>query len=94
VVTVDYDMCLPGAVAHEAVLFMVDEVGQFAANRQRGLFAGYPDPAGTIGELLDAPRPSGRVVVVHLGTGVADLVFGDAITRAAEARQLGAVLPD
>jgi hypothetical protein len=32
-------------------------------------------------------------VVIHLGTGVADLVFGDAIVRAAQARGLGTLLP-
>jgi ornithine cyclodeaminase/alanine dehydrogenase-like protein (mu-crystallin family) len=93
VVTVDYDMCLPGTIAEEAALFVVDEEGQFLAARDRGLFAGYPDPAGMMGELLDAPRPSGLVVAVHLGTGVADLVLGGAILRAATARGLGTVLP-
>jgi ornithine cyclodeaminase len=93
VVTVDYDMCLPATSAREAALFVVDEVGQFAANRDRGLFAGYPDPVGTIGELMDGPRPGGQVVAVHLGTGVADLVFGDAILRMAAARRLGTTLP-
>ena len=93
VVTVDYDMCLPGGIAREADLFVVDEVGQFAVNRERGVFVGYPDPAGTMGGLMDTPRPSGQVVVVHLGTGVADLVFGDAILRTAGARGLGTVLP-
>jgi ornithine cyclodeaminase/alanine dehydrogenase-like protein (mu-crystallin family) len=93
VVTVDYDMCLPGVIAEEAALFVVDEQGQFLGERDRGLFAGYPDPTGMMGDLLDAPRPSGQVVVVHLGTGVADLVLGDAILRAATARGLGMVLP-
>ncbi len=93
VVAVDYDMCLPGAIARDAALFVVDEVGQFRANRDRGTFAGYPDPAGTVGAFMDAARPSGRVVVIHLGTGVADLVFGDAILREAASRGLGTVLP-
>jgi hypothetical protein len=35
----------------------------------------------------------GRVVVTHLGVGLADLVFGDAILRRAEAAGLGTVLP-
>jgi hypothetical protein len=93
VVTVDYDMCLPAVVARDAALFIVDEAGQFTASRQRGLFEGYPDPAGTMGALLRAPRPPGQVVAVHLGTGVADLVFGDSVLRAAEALGLGSVLP-
>ena len=36
-----------------------------------------------------AGRPAGRVVVTHLGVGLADLVFGDAILAAAEPRGLG-----
>lgn len=92
VVTVDYDMCLPAAIAREADLFLVDETGQFLANRASGIFTGYPDPAGTIGGRLGGGRPAGRVVVVHLGTGVADLVFGGAILDAAEDRGLGTVL--
>jgi ornithine cyclodeaminase len=92
VVTVDYDMCLPAAVARDASQFLVDEVGQFLANRATGIFDGYPDPGGTIGERLDAPRPAGLMVVTHLGTGVADLVFGDAILAAAERQGLGTIL--
>lgn len=92
VVTVDYDMCLPGDVARDSALFVVDEVGQFRAARERGIFAGYPDPVGTMGALIDEPAPAGRVVAIHLGTGVADLVFGDAIGRVAAARGLGTIL--
>ena len=92
---VDYDMCLPASVVQAAALFVVDERGQFLANRATGIFAGYPDPAATMGEALIAgtPRPEGTVVVTHLGVGLADVVFGDAILRAAEARGLGTILP-
>ena len=37
-------------------------------------------------------RPSGRVLVTHLGVGLADVVFGDAILRVAEERGLGTLL--
>ena len=95
VVAVDYDMCVPALVVDEAALFLVDERGQFLASRSSGIFAGYPDPAATIGEALLAgtSRPQGRVVVTHLGVGLADVVFGDAILRAAEERGLGTILP-
>jgi ornithine cyclodeaminase/alanine dehydrogenase-like protein (mu-crystallin family) len=92
VVTVDYDMCLPAVVARDAGVFLVDEVGQFLANRATGIFEGYPEPSAIIGERLDGPRPAGQVVVVHLGTGVADLVFGGAILDMAVERGLGTVL--
>ena len=57
-----------------------------------GSFDGYPDPAATLGEaiLAGTPRPArGRVVVSHLGVGLADLVFGDAILRRAVDRGSG-----
>jgi ornithine cyclodeaminase/alanine dehydrogenase-like protein (mu-crystallin family) len=94
IVAVDYDMCVPAAVASAASLFLVDEVGQFRANRDTGIFAGYPEPAGTIGEALLGgwPRPKGRVLVTHLGVGLADLVFADAILREAERRDIGTIL--
>jgi ornithine cyclodeaminase/alanine dehydrogenase-like protein (mu-crystallin family) len=93
VVTVDYDMCLPAEVARNADLFLVDEAGQFLANRASGVFVGYPDPAGIIGEHLDTPPTIGRVVVSHLGVGLADVVFGDAVLAAAERAGRGTILP-
>jgi alanine dehydrogenase len=93
VVAVDYDMCVPARVVRDAALFLVDERAQFLANRAGDVFAGYPDPADIIGARLDEPRPNGRVVVTHLGVGLADVVFGDAILRAAERRGLGVLLP-
>jgi len=102
VVAVDYDMSVPAALASEAALFVVDEAGQFRANRESGLFAGYPDPAGIIGEWLDlvaplghpgtGPASDGRILVTHLGVGLADLVFADALLHAAESRGAGVEL--
>ncbi len=103
IVAVDYDMCVPAAIAQRAASggrFVVDERGQLLANRSTGVFAGYPDPPVTLGELLVAGRDAdGRsalngtagapALVTHLGVGVADLVFADAVVRAAEARELG-----
>ncbi len=107
VVAVDYDMSVPAALASDAALFVVDEAGQFRANRDAGLFAGYPDPAGIMGEWLDLGAPptgatrddaradalAGRILVTHLGVGLADIVFADALLRAAERRGIGVELP-
>ncbi|MDO8483696.1 MAG: hypothetical protein Q7S35_01985 [Candidatus Limnocylindrales bacterium] len=96
VVPVDYATYCAAEVARGAALFLVDQREQFLANRDAGLFEGYPEPSATIGEALLArtPRPpTGRVVVTHLGVGLADLVFGDAIVRRAQALGLGIELP-
>jgi ornithine cyclodeaminase/alanine dehydrogenase len=101
-VAVDYDMQAPAALAREA-LFVVDERDQFLATRSGPTFAGYPDPDATLGELFreDAqPRPGGRrgghqgrVLVTHLGVGLADVVFASAILARAEQLGLGRLLP-
>jgi ornithine cyclodeaminase/alanine dehydrogenase-like protein (mu-crystallin family) len=95
VVAVDYATYVAASVVRDAARFVVDERGQFLANRDAGNFDGYPDPDSTIGEaiLAGSPRPvRGRVVVTHLGVGLADLVFADAIVRRATARGLGTTL--
>ena len=95
VVPVDYATYCAAEVARDAALFLVDHRGQFLATRDAGLFDGYPDPTAMIGEaLLDrTPRPpTGRVVVTHLGVGLADLVFADAIVRRADELGLGVEL--
>jgi ornithine cyclodeaminase/alanine dehydrogenase-like protein (mu-crystallin family) len=95
VVPVDYATYCAAEVAREAALFLVDERAQFLAKRAEGLFDDYPEPSLTIGEaiLAGTPRPAGRVVGSHLGVGLADLVFGDAIVREARLRGLGVALP-
>lgn len=96
VVAVDYATYVAASVARDAALFLVDQREQFVANRDAGNFDGYPDPGTTLGEaiLAGTVRPAGRrVVVSHLGVGLADLVFGDAIVRRATERGLGTILP-
>jgi hypothetical protein len=83
------------AHAQRAALFLVDQRDQYLATRDAGFFTGYPNPMATIGEAIVAGtrRPEGRVVVTHLGVGLADLVFADAIVRSAIAQGRGTVLP-
>jgi ornithine cyclodeaminase/alanine dehydrogenase-like protein (mu-crystallin family) len=94
VVPVDYATYCAAEVVRDASLFLIDERGQFEAKRAAH-FDGYRDPDSTIGEAILAatPRPPGRVVATHLGVGLADLVFGDAIVRAARRLGLGTPLP-
>lgn len=95
VVPIDYATMCSAEVARTAALFVTDHTGQFLANRDDGQFDGYPDPHAMIGEALDRPggRPSGRVVATHLGTGLADVVFGTAILAEAVRLGLGTTLP-
>jgi ornithine cyclodeaminase/alanine dehydrogenase-like protein (mu-crystallin family) len=94
VVAVDYDVAVPAGLARDSAMFVVDDRGQFLANREAGVFAGYPDPDSTLGEAImgGVDRPHGTVLVTHLGVGLADVVFSDAILRRAEAAGLGTVL--
>ena len=96
VVAVDYATSVAADVATSAAFFLTDERGQLVAARDAGLFDGYPDPDATLGEaiLAGTPRPAeGRVLVTHLGVGLADVVFADAILRVARARGAGTLLP-
>ena len=95
VIPIDYATYCAAEVARDAALFLVDQREQYLFNRDGGNFEGYPDPDATIGEaiLAGTPRPAGRVVVTHLGVGLSDVVYADAILRAAEAADLGVELP-
>ena len=95
VVAVDYATYCAAEVARDAGLFLVDHNAQFLVNRDIGNFDGYPDPTAMIGSALarGVRRPAGRVVVTHLGTGLADVIFGSAILAAATERGLGTILP-
>lgn len=94
VVPIDYATYCSAQVAREAALFLVDQREQYLYNREMGNFDGYPDPHATIGEaiLAGTRRPAGRVVLAHLGVGLADLVFADAIVRASVAAGRGTSL--
>ncbi len=96
VVPVDYATYCSAEVARDAALFLVDHREQFVAIRETGAFEGYPDPSMTIGEAIvtGVARPThGRVVVTHLGVGLADVIFGAAVLEAAAELGLGSILP-
>jgi ornithine cyclodeaminase/alanine dehydrogenase-like protein (mu-crystallin family) len=97
IVGVDYDMCIPAGVVSSASQFLVDDIAQFEATRSEDVFARYPQPDASIGQALSgsapAPRGRGPIVVNHLGVGLADVVFADAIVRRAAALGLGMELP-
>lgn len=96
VVAVDYATLVHAGTARDAAAFLVDDRPQFLANRDAGQFDGYPDPTWTLGEAIRdglPPPAGGRVVVTHLGVGLADVVFGGAIVARARSLGLGRTLP-
>lgn len=79
VVAVDYDAQVRAAVSRQADVFVVDDVPQYRFFADRGSFAGWAPPQGSLGEVLDAP-PSGRLrLVCHLGIGAVDAVIAGAV---------------
>ena len=100
---VDFATYASAALARDVGSFVVDDRAQFLAYRDAGHFGGYPDATATLGELLDAREtadsapPTARTarlpaLVTHLGVGLADVIFADAIRRRADDMGAGQVL--
>jgi ornithine cyclodeaminase/alanine dehydrogenase-like protein (mu-crystallin family) len=90
VIAVDFATYASAELARASRLFAVDDREQFYGLRASGRFDGYPDPTTTLGELIGAPQsavgdPTDErpVLVNHLGIGLADVVFADAVARRA-----------
>jgi ornithine cyclodeaminase/alanine dehydrogenase-like protein (mu-crystallin family) len=103
VVAVDFATYVDPDVAHRARQFVTDDREQFLHYRSLGYFDGYPEPEAVLGELADdwpnlrnQPEPSDTAaptLVTHLGVGLADVLFADAIRREAERQGAGVELP-
>jgi len=103
VVAVDFATYASAHLARDVRNFVVDDREQFLAYRDGGYFDGYPEPDATMGELLargdtdPQPRSDHRAgglpaLVTHLGVGLADVIFADAIARRAIALGAGVLL--
>lgn len=102
-IAVDFGTYASAALARDVGAFVVDDRAQFMAYRATGYFDDYPEPTATMGELLNA-RASGQTgpsaagnarlpaLVTHLGVGLADVLFADAISRRAQQLGVGQVL--
>ncbi len=96
VVAVDYDVYLSAEVADSASVFLVDELAGFRNSCEEGRFSGFPEPSGTIGSRLQSGadgHTEERAVVAHLGMGLTDVLFADAIARTARSMGVGLELP-
>jgi ornithine cyclodeaminase/alanine dehydrogenase-like protein (mu-crystallin family) len=106
VVAVDFATYASAELATSALDFVVDDRDQFLHYRANGYFDGYPEPTITLGEALDRQhagsgiertepsRPAVKpTLVTHLGVGLADVLFANAIGLAAAELGLGLELP-
>lgn len=93
VLPIDFDALVRREVIEAADLFAVDDAGQFEYYRELGHFAGWPAPAGSVGEWLARPEPAARVACVNLGIGALDAAFAARVLAAAEERGAGTRLP-
>jgi ornithine cyclodeaminase/alanine dehydrogenase-like protein (mu-crystallin family) len=95
VIAVDYEMYASAEVAGTASAFLVDERGGYDNAREEGRFVGFPDPSSTIGAFYRSKtnRPGGRVLAIHLGMGLTDVIFAAAVSDLASRRGLGVDLP-
>lgn len=100
IIAVDFATYVAPDLAHAAGVFAVDDRAQFVHYRDLGYFDGYPDPTTTLGELVGAAPDTAAgaatvagearpTLVTHLGVGLADVVFADAVARAASAGSIG-----
>jgi alanine dehydrogenase len=99
VVAIDFAGSVSGAVAGNAGHFVTDDREQYLAYRAAGWFDGYPEAVETMGEAIAArglTRTAGTderpVLVNHLGVGLADVIFADAIAGVADERGEGQLL--
>lgn len=98
-VAVDFATYASAHLARGVGRFVVDDRDQFLAYRDAGYFDGYPEPDATMGQELAAGALERRgarsgnsrlpALVTHLGVGLADVLFADAIRRRAENLDVG-----
>jgi len=92
---VDFDATLSEDLFEAAATFVVDDLPQYRYYRQQGYFAGYPDEALELAEVLagDVPRPAGLAIYVPLGIALEDVAVAAELNRRAAAAGLGRELP-
>lgn len=93
VVPVDFDASVTAALVCAAGDFVVDDEAQFAHYRGAGSFAGWPEPARSLGAALqESPRGDLRVSC-SLGVGAVDAAVAALVHQRALASGAGIPLP-
>jgi alanine dehydrogenase len=92
VLPIDFDALVHRGVIEAAEVFAVDDVGQFEYYREQGHFRAWPQPDGSVGELLERGGAPARVACVNLGIGALDAAFAARVLAAARERGVGTSL--
>ncbi len=92
---IDYDASLSEDVFDDVAIFVVDDLPQYRYHRQLGYFAGYPDEAVELAEVLagEAAPSDGLRVYVPLGIAIEDVAVAAEINRRAAQAGIGRELP-
>ena len=92
---IDYDASLSEDVFEDAAIFVVDDLPQYRYHRQLGYFAGYPEEAVELADVLagEAAPGDGLRVYVPLGIAIEDVAVAAEINRRAAEAGLGTELP-
>jgi len=92
---IDYDASLSEDVFDDAAIFVVDDLPQYRYHRQLGYFAGYPDEAVELADVLagEAAPGDGLRVYVPLGIAIEDVAVAAELNRRASESGLGRELP-
>jgi ornithine cyclodeaminase/alanine dehydrogenase-like protein (mu-crystallin family) len=91
---IDYDASLSEDVFEDAAIFVVDDLAQYRYHRGLGYFAGYPDEAVELADVLagDAEPDAGLRVYVPLGIALEDVAIAAEVNRRAAEAGIGTEL--
>jgi len=92
---IDYDASLSEDVFEDAAIFVVDDLPQYRYHRQLGYFAGYPEDAVELADVLagEAEPGKGLRVYVPLGIALEDVAVAAELDRRAAEAGIGTELP-
>jgi ornithine cyclodeaminase/alanine dehydrogenase-like protein (mu-crystallin family) len=92
---IDFDATLSEDLFDDAAMFVVDDLPQYRFYRGQGYFAGYPEDAVELCDMLDssADHPRGLKVYAPLGIALEDVAVAAELNRRASEAGLGQELP-
>ena len=78
---IDFDASITAEAVAACDVHATDDVAQYDHYRDDGHFAGWPEPALSVGAAFDAVRDAARVCCTNLGVGALDAAFAAAVLR-------------